>query len=67
MSTTATIAAVLSILKRILDYVDKILRKQKEADRQVQSDSINADPADWMQNHFADKTDKTDNRDGKTE
>lgn len=63
MSTTATVTAILSILKRILDYVDKILRKKKESIRQSESDHLNDNPADWLQDHFA-KTDKTSDKDG---
>ena len=61
------ISAIISIIERALKYVDAYVRKKKESIRQSESDHLNADPADWMQNHFAAKTDKTDNRDGKTE
>ena len=61
------ISALIVLFERALRYVDSYVRKRKENDRQYESDAIDADPADWMQNHFAAKTDKTDNRDGKTE
>ena len=61
------ISAIISIIERALKYVDAYVRKKKESIRQSESDRLNDDPADWMQNHFAAKTDKTDNRDGKTE
>ena len=61
------ISAIISIIERALKYVDAYVRKKKESIRQSESDHLNDDPAGWMQNHFAAKTDKTDNRDGKTE
>lgn len=61
------ISAIISIIERALRYVDSYVRKKKESIRQSESDRLNDDPAGWLQDHFAAKTDKTDNRDGKTE
>jgi len=61
------ISALIVLFERVLRYVDSYVRKKKENDRQFESDSINADPADWMQGHFTPKTDKTSDRNGKTD
>jgi len=61
------ISALIVLFERALRYVDSYVRKRKENDRQYESDAIDVDPANWMQNHFTPKTDKTSDRDGKTD
>lgn len=60
------ISALIILFERVLRYVDSCVRKRKEISRQSESDSINADPSDWMQNHFTSKTYETSDRDKKT-
>lgn len=60
------ISALIILFERVLRYVDSCVRKRKEISRQSESDSINADPSDWMQNHFTPKTYETSDRDKKT-